>query len=82
MTKRNFLMQLNMAIMTALILSSSQTQAIVHCQDENGSSALMLASETGNSKICALLLTNVAHVDRQNNTGKTALMYASKNGHI
>ena len=54
----------------------------VRYQNENGSSALMLASENGHGKICELLLTNGAHVDWQNKTGETALMLASVNGHI
>ena len=56
---------------------------VMHVDDYNGSTALMLASEEGHLAIVELLLGRVtdAHVMHVDKEGNTALMWASRNGH-
>ena len=49
---------------------------------EDGSSALLLASENGNTDIVYMLLDNGAQVDLQRKDGASALMGASAQGHL
>ncbi|KAK4222473.1 ankyrin repeat-containing domain protein [Podospora fimiseda] len=42
---------------------------------------LHLAAEKGYSSVIGILLSNGAHVDARDDTGRTALHYAAKNGH-
>ncbi len=50
--------------------------ADINFQDENGSTALMLASRRGLNKIVFFLLDNNADVDMKDNSGLTAITYA------
>ncbi|XP_057844043.1 uncharacterized protein LOC131053452 [Cryptomeria japonica] len=52
----------------------------VNAADEKGGTALHLASEKGNIRICELLVNHGASVIAQNNHGMTALHYAFKGG--
>ena len=53
----------------------------VNIQDEDGVTALMLASLNGHTQVVELLLKNNADVNIQKEDGVTALMLASQNGH-
>ena len=50
-------------------------------QDNDGRTALMVASKNGHQQVVELLLNEKADLNIQNNDGMTALMLASKNGH-
>uniref|UniRef100_A0A0G4HXG7 Uncharacterized protein n=1 Tax=Chromera velia CCMP2878 TaxID=1169474 RepID=A0A0G4HXG7_9ALVE len=50
-------------------------------QDENGKTALILASANGHTDIVRLLVDAKAYVDMQDRYGKTALILASFHGH-
>ena len=51
-------------------------------QDENGYSALMLASHKGYTEIAKMLLAAGANVNVYANEGSTALLFASEQGNI
>ena len=53
----------------------------INIQDENGVTALMLASQNGHHQIVELLLKEHADINQQNENGVTALMVASLIGH-
>ena len=53
----------------------------VNIQDEDGVTALMLASLNGHTQVVELLLKENADVNIQKENGRTALMLASLNGH-
>ena len=55
--------------------------AQVDLTDNDGDSALMLASKAGHSEVVKLLLANNAQVDLTDNDGDSALIYASQEGH-
>ncbi len=78
------------------VLSQNQTQvdkllaeaentntAIINQQDENGSTALMLAAEKGYSGIVSLLLAkaNIRQLDLKDHTGATDLILAASHKH-
>ena len=54
----------------------------VNAQDEEGKTALILASDRGYTEIVKLLLEAGANVNLQDSHGNTALMWASSKGHI
>ncbi|XP_041346697.1 ankyrin repeat, SAM and basic leucine zipper domain-containing protein 1-like [Gigantopelta aegis] len=53
----------------------------VNVQDEEGVTALMIASENGHTQVVDLLLKANVDVNVQDEEGVTALMIASENGH-
>ena len=55
--------------------------AQVDLQQNDGWSALMLASRCGHCEVAKLLLENGAQVDLQQNDRSSALISASQNGH-
>ena len=57
--------------------------ADLHSKDNNGDTALIKAAYKGHRDVCALLLTNGAHVNATNNdiSRTTALILAAKNDH-
>ncbi len=64
-----------------LILNACQFQHnVVNLQDENGMTALMVASKDNYAETALLLLQNGAVVNMQDSKGWSALMIASKNG--
>jgi serine/threonine-protein phosphatase 6 regulatory ankyrin repeat subunit B len=58
-----------------------KANADVNVQANNGTTALMLASDNGHDQVVELLLKANADVNVQANNGTTALMLASDNGH-
>jgi len=60
-----------------LALSSSGT-SIVDSQDQDGNTALMLASGSGHFEIAKILFNSFAKTDIQNKRGETALTLARK----
>ncbi|GFU25937.1 uncharacterized protein NPIL_102941 [Nephila pilipes] len=54
---------------------------VVNCCQEDGTTALMVASQLGRYFASKALLKANAHKDKQNKKGETALMMACKNGH-
>lgn len=54
----------------------------VNAQDEDGSSALMIASERGEREIAELLIKSGTDVNMKNVDGYTALMYAAYKGNL
>ena len=55
--------------------------AEVNAKDNNGASALILASRNGHRDVVQALLANGAEVNAKDNDGATALILASRNGH-
>ena len=55
--------------------------AFLNTQDNSGSSALMIASERGDTKIVTHFLTHPMQVNSENKLGFSALHLATKNGH-
>ncbi len=53
----------------------------MNMQNNDGLSALMIASENGHSNVIKVLIEKGAQVNMQNNDGLSALMIASENGH-
>jgi len=62
-------------------LINSNDNLLLNYQNENGLSALMLASKNGHSEVSKLLLASGAKVDLQTEDGLPALMVASQEGH-
>ena len=58
-----------------------RSNADVNVQDEDGDTALIVASYYGNGAITKLLLERNPGLDHQNKEGWTALMWASNEGH-
>ena len=54
----------------------------INKQNENGETALMVASKNGNFDIVKYLEENNATVHLKDHNGKTALMLATENGHF
>ena len=53
----------------------------VNAFDNDGETALIVASRNGHTEIAELLITKGANVNAVSENGKTALMYASSEGH-
>jgi len=49
----------------------------VNLPNEDGQSFLMLAAFNGHTQLCEYIIKNGAHVEARDNSGRTALMYAS-----
>ena len=57
------------------------SNAHVNIQEEDGLTALMVASQNGHSETVTTLINYNAHVNVQSKNGWTAVMAASQNGH-
>ena len=64
-----------------MVLLFSQLTTDINYQNEEGNTALMLASEGGHYQVDELLLSKDPDINIQNNNGVTALMFASCYGH-
>ena len=51
-------------------------------QDENGATALHLASESGHTELVGLLMSNESILNIRSVDGSTAVFVASQNGHF
>lgn len=58
-----------------------KNNCVVNCCQEDGTTALMVASQLGHYFATKALLKANAHKDKQDKKGETALMMACKNGH-
>ncbi|GFY42040.1 uncharacterized protein TNIN_14001 [Trichonephila inaurata madagascariensis] len=58
-----------------------KNNCVINCCQEDGTTALMVASQLGHYFATKALLKANAHKDKQNKRGETALMMACKNGH-
>ena len=65
------------AVVARLLNEAANTDLL----DENGETALILASQNGHAEVVSRLLEEGASVDIQSKTGATALMAASANNH-
>jgi ankyrin repeat protein len=54
---------------------------VINNKDNNGYTALMIASENGHKEVVELLLNKGANINYKNDDGYTALMLASAKGH-
>ena len=66
---------------TALVEVLLELGADVHAKDENGQTALMIATAEGHPETVAALLDAGADVNVEDKNGGTALMIAERNGH-
>ena len=64
------------------LINNENINLFINEGNNNGQTALMLASMEGNIKIVNLLLYAKANTDTTSNNGMTALMYAINNGYI
>ncbi len=56
--------------------------ADINSVDENGNTALMLASKIGNPRMVKIILAHEPMIDQKNSQGYTALMIASEQGQV
>ncbi len=69
-------------IAVVILLSALWLNKILSRQDKNGVTALMLASQDGQTSEVEALLAKDANVDLQSDIGATALILATQNDHV